>query len=157
MLLFLLWACAPSEDTATPSNTDPCEPGDAPTLEIGKGELSYTPMESDDGLIELVHGPQGGFHLALSLQATFLDDSGPAVGHITGSIDGEILADISPYLNFRCDGPQGVEVAWGALLVYDAQPTDLDGKETIITATVTDAAGTTLTATTTAIIFDPNL
>ena len=153
MVLLLLWACASSHAP----NTDPCEPGDAPTLEIGKGVLSYTPMESDYGLIELVHGPQGGFHLALTLRATFLDDSGPAIGHITGSIDGEILADIFPYLNFRCDELLEAEEAWGALLAYDALPEDLDGKETLIHATVTDAAGTLLTASTTAIIFDPSL
>lgn len=156
MILFWMLACATSDADVGKGN-DPCEPGDTPTLEIGKGDLSFTPMSENEGEIDLVHGPQGGFHVVIALRATFLDTSESAIGHLTGTLNGEVIADEYPYLVFRCNGPEGAEESWGALLVYDATPEELNGQETTINATVTDSGGREISATTNAFIIDPLL
>lgn len=155
MMLLWLLACAPEEEEVL--TQDPCAPGEPATLEIGKGERSYAPMESDDGVVQLVHGPQGGFHVVISLRATYLDDSRPVVVHMTGEVEGEKVADVMSYLTFRCNGTDRVLEAWGALLLFDATPEELDGRELLISATAMDAVGTVVTASTTALIIDPNL
>lgn len=142
--MLLLLACAPVEP-------DPCEPSASPTLEIGEGTSDYSPMGAE---IPLYHGPQGGYHLVLSFRATNLDDSGPAEGHLVGTVGGLPLADVVRFLNFRCDPTNGAEEAWGALLTYDALPEELDGQKTTIAATVTDASGTVATASVVVTIMD---
>ena len=146
MVLLWLLACAAAVDS-----DDPCEPGAPPTLEIGTGTFSFSPLGEE---IELEDGPQGGYHLILSFRATFLDDTAPSVGHLVGAVDGLPLADAVHYLNFRCQPEDGAEEAWGSLLSYDADPQDLVNRETTISVEITDARGTVATATTVVTIVD---
>ncbi len=66
----LLCACTASEGDTGTTGDDACAAGDAPTLTLGKGELEYTSL--DDSAAELIHGPQGGYHINIALQATDL-------------------------------------------------------------------------------------
>lgn len=109
-------------------------------------------------MVELFHGPQGGFHVVIALEAIFLELGDSRLsGHITGTIDGVILADTAPLLDFRCNPETDTLQSVGTLLIWDAQPEDLDGKTAQIEASVTDALGRVVTATAEATIFDPNL
>lgn len=106
LLWFLACAASEAEDSADESR---CEPGPQPTLEIGTGELSFSPLPSSGGRLELVQGPQGGIHAIVAFRARWLDSSAPVVTRIVSEVDGEILADVVPYLSFRCVGPQGLQ------------------------------------------------
>lgn len=145
-----LLACTPPEGA--------CAPGDAPVLQLGTGVEVFEPL--DDGAeVELVHGPQGGFHVVVSFRATHLDTrSGRRLaGRVTGRIDGELVADTTPNLEFRCQPDASSQDALGGLLVFASTPEALDGQTVDIHAEVTDEAGTTTTADLTALIHDPLL
>ncbi|HND28799.1 MAG TPA: hypothetical protein PKY30_13995 [Myxococcota bacterium] len=141
MWLLYVLACA-LEETRESAAEPPCEPGPTPTLEIGQGELSFTELLGENDAVELVFGPQGGVHVALALRATRLDDSAPVISQITGEVEGELLADVRPYLIFRCVGPDDIQEVWGAILVFSAPMAELEDREVFLRATVTDAAGT---------------
>ncbi len=152
MLLLWLLACASAGEEDSPG-VEPCEPGTLPTLEIGTGERSFSSIEEEDGELELVRGPQGGVHAVIAFRARMLDDSAPVVTRIVTEANGEILADVTPYLSFRCVGPDGIQEAWGAIMVFSSSDLDvLDGRSVRITATVTDVAGTVAHATVEALL-----
>ena len=62
------------EDTSVPVDTSPpphpCE-DKTPRIEIGTGELDFEVLE-DGAALEIIHGPQGGWHLVGSVQALYL-------------------------------------------------------------------------------------
>ena len=150
MLLTWLLACTP---TPPP---DPCAAGDTPELEIGTGEVAFEPLD-DDPVMELIHGPQGGYHVLVGLSARFLSIEGTVTGTIEGSIGGEVLARAAPYLELRCNGAEGASQSWGTRLIWDSTPEALNGQEAEISATLTDALGNSASANTTALIWDPTL
>ncbi|MCK6514100.1 hypothetical protein L6R46_03485 [Myxococcota bacterium] len=150
--LALLLACA--EDTPP---GDPCLPGEAPTLRLGTGELAYEALPEEGARFEIIHGPQGGVHALIGLAATYADASDLWTAQLTGRIDGAVAAEAFPYLEARCNGAAGELQTWGTLLVWELSPEALDGATAEIDATVTDAAGTTLSASITATLFDPTL
>lgn len=151
-----LWliGCAASGDGTLAG--DPCVPGDEATLELGTGETAFEPVEAG-GFVELVHGPQGGFHTYVGFAATGLDASSQWTAEIEGTLGGELLAESAPFLTMRCDHAEGRLEAWGTQLIWDAQPEDLDGQPITVTAWVTDASGLTLSDTIDLVIEDPLL
>jgi hypothetical protein len=128
-----------------------CEPGDDPQLTIGLGVGGYSPIP-DQGEFPLVHGPQGGYHLEIGLEATGIDASQLITGHMEGTIAGEQLAVNDPWLEFLCEG--GVLHSWGTRLIYDSTPEILDGKVTLVEASVTDLQGTLVSTSATYTIRD---
>ena len=146
-------------DAATPPG-DPCLPGPSPTLEIGTGDQGYLPMPDP---LEVVHGPQGGYHVVLAFEATYLDASAVVAGAVTGTLGGEVVATSQPYLELRCDPDTQTLVAWGTLLIYsngniaagDLSPEELDGEPTTIVATLTDSAGAAASGSADTTLFDP--
>ena len=150
--LGLLLACADE-----PPPGDPCLPGEAPTLRLGTGELAYEALPEQGASLEIIHGPQGGVHVLIGLAAAYADASDLWTAHLTGRIDGAVAAEAFPYLEARCNGAAGELQTWGTLLVWELSPEALDGATAEIDATVTDAAGTTLSASITATLFDPTL
>lgn len=154
-VVVLVAALAPGCDpTATPG--DPCSAGDAPELEVGKGGLSFSPMD-DGGTIELVHGPQGGYHVEVALRAKWIDASHTLLGRFEGEIDGQVLATADAWLDFRCNGEAGALDSFGTLLIWDAVPEDLDGRTATIRVEVTDASDRVVAASAETIIEDPLL
>lgn len=128
-----------------------CEPSDvAPTLELGKGETGYDAMGDGDGTIEVINGPQGGYHVEIGLEATGLDDSERWAVVLSGTAD-DFEASSSPYVTMRCNNETGTLQSWGHLLIWDLDltiedGTDLDGLVADIHGTATDAAGTVIEA-----------
>ncbi len=137
---------------------DPCLPGENPTLQLGHGELEYLELDTTGSTnVELIHGPQGGYHVNMALSATYLNaDTTWAVG-LTGTVDGVQMGDTRPLATMRCNPGQGALHAWSLLLIWDATPEELHGKSADIEATIVDSAGTELSTTATIEIWDPSL
>ncbi len=146
-----------TQDTSS-EDEDPCTPGAHPTLRVGFGGLEYQDLDpSGDDLAELIHGPQGGYHINMALAATGLDSSTPWAIELEGTIDGQPIGDTRPLATMRCNRAEDELQAWGLLLIWDAVPADLHDRMTEVTATVVDSAGTSLSATGTVRIWDPEL
>jgi len=127
----------------------------APGLELGGGTTAFDLLEPG-ATIELVHGPQGGYHLELGLRATGLDSSDLAAATLEGTVDGSVMAVSSPWLQFRCNPATGTYDAWPTNLIYDTEdPASLDNVNTDITAVLVDAAGVEFSASLTLTIDDP--
>jgi len=148
----LLSACA-GDGNATDSGApvDPCEASSSPTLDIGLGYIGYEAIDEGDAF-PLIHGPQGGFHLEIGLFATGIAADELVSGEMHGYVDGVELASAFPRLDLRCV-TSGRE-SYGTLLVYNAQPEELDQKETRITVSVTGTDGSVVETEGTYIIDD---
>ena len=101
--------------------------------------------------------PSTALVLLTGLAATYADASELWTAQLTGHIDGVLAAEAYPYLEARCNGAAGELQTWGTFLVWELSPEALDGATAEIDAEVTDAAGTALTASLTASLFDPTL
>jgi hypothetical protein len=133
-----------------------CEPsGEKPTLELGKGTSEYLGMDAAGGGIEVIHGPQGGYHVDLGLEARYLDPSSDWTVRLTGEA-GDASAESTPFVTMRCNQQVGRLQSWGQRLIWDVEGPDLDGRTAAITAVVTDAAGTELSAEVTVELFYPD-
>lgn len=137
---------------------EPCMPGDAPTLELGQGEAAFMSF-ADGATLELVHGPQGGVHTFMALEARYVDASVELEGNLRGYLDGVQVGASYPYLNFRCQAATqelaGGWQVWGLLLIWDAPPEDLHLQSVHIEAEFTDASGVVVSASKDAILHDP--
>ncbi len=152
-LLFSLLACVPEEEPPA----DPCTGGPAPELAIGTGEYEYAGLDSVDAELELIHGPQGGYHVLIGFDARYMDTSDPSSAEILGWIDGDPIGDAYPWIDWRCNAAAETQQIWGLFLIWDAEPEDLHGRTAEIETTVTDSAGQVSTASATITITDPNL
>lgn len=132
LLLAFASACTgESDDPATdaPETTDvgwedaPCNDG-ASSVTLGHFEgLSFTPLD-DPGAAQLVHGPQGGWHLELDLRVT----GAPRAVHTSWTVvDPESGLDLTnghPGRDIGLIG-DGSEV-WGCSGTYDDLPVEFD-------------------------------
>ena len=144
------------EDTAPPG--DPCLPGDDPWLMVGEGEAAFSEFQPGDP-VELVHGPQGGYHVTLAIRAGYLDNSAPWIVRLAAVVEGEVLAESVPYANAFCNPSAAALDAWNLLLIFDEglEPEDLHGRLAVIEASVTDPQVVVVEATTELTIHDPAL
>ena len=153
-------ASEPNEDLAATSNTsaepdpeDPCLAGGEPSLEIGQGDTAFASFE-DGATLELIHGPQGGVHVVIALQAVNIDASEELDAVLRGYVDAVQLGASYPYLNMRCNTEAGGLQSWNLLLIWDALPEQLHLQTIHIEAEITDASGTLVSASKDAVIHD---
>ena len=113
-MILLALACTRS---TTDSAADGCALGPEPALTIGAGEVGYE--ELPDGPVELIHGPQGGYHVVLALDAVHfpLDEQLTAV--LSGTVAGEEIAHTEPFVTLRCNPASGTQQAWNLFLILD--------------------------------------
>lgn len=64
-LLLLLWGCSAGKDSDPSETEDPCF-ADAPSILIGDGAATFTPL-ADGASLTMTHGPQGGWHMLASV------------------------------------------------------------------------------------------
>ncbi|MBA2320187.1 MAG: hypothetical protein H0V89_03440 [Deltaproteobacteria bacterium] len=148
----VLAGCGATKDGGTGAGASGCEPGSGPTVTIGTGERGFEPMPDE---VELVHGPQGGYHVVVAFDAQLLDASEVVFGVVDGTIDGEVVATSEPYLDMRCNPDTGTLQASGVLLIYPLTPEALADQPTRITATLTDSFGGVATGSVETTIVDP--
>jgi hypothetical protein len=67
--LLALWGCAPAAE----------DEGAAPSLALGQGSVAFTPLEEDR--VEVVFGPQGGWHVEPAVRGWGLDVEGLVLGY----------------------------------------------------------------------------
>jgi hypothetical protein len=124
-----------------------CLPGEGEAeLVIGKGLHEYQDIDDGGRSSELIHGPQGGFHIDLALQARHLDASDAWSATLVGSLDDEVMATARPYLWATCETEADALRAWGVRLIWNAVPEQLHDRLVDVDVEVIDAAGTALTA-----------
>lgn len=139
--LILLAGCTTKEgDTSSTKATgNACSAGADPQIVAGHGELSYEEFDSGaDTNVELIHGPQGGFHSTIAVRGTHLDLKTAYHIRLVGTIDGVEMGWGTPYSLFRCNHHAGAQDYTGGLLIWDAQPEDLHGKAANLDITVLD-------------------
>ena len=124
-----------------------CLPGEGePELLVGKGLHEYQDIDEGGRTSELIHGPQGGFHIDLALQARHLDASDAWSAILVGYLDDVATATARPYLWATCEVEADALQTWGVRLIWNARPEDLDDQLVDVDVEVIDAAGTTLQA-----------
>lgn len=164
LLPFLLLACGEdkpaSEDTAVTEAavpSDPCLPGDEPTLEVGHGELGFESLGDGSTESELIHGPQGGYHTNIAISATGLDGSHHWTVELEGWIGNDRVGHTFPIAKMRCNRADDALQAWSLLLIWDGVPSELHGQTADIIATVEDPSGTMISAEQSLVIWDSEL
>jgi len=141
-----------------PSESDKaCNDGGDPTLEIGTGETAFVPLDGELPDLELVHGPQGGYHLLLGFEATNMDGDHFFSIAATGSIDGELLAVSERWTSLSCDTERKKLHGYNFFLIYDAEPEDLHDQVTDIAVSLRDNDAKQASAELRARIVDPTL
>ena len=150
---------ASSDTGSAPAATedDPCLPGDAPTLEVGHGELGFESLGDGTTQSELIHGPQGGYHTNIAISATHLDASHHWTVELEGWIGNEMVGHTFPIAKLRCNRADDALQAWSLLLIWEAEPAELHGQTADIIVTTEDASLTQITAEQSLVIWDPEL
>ena len=131
-----------------------CAPPD-PAIQLGTGELAFEPRSPGDE-IEVIRGPQGGYHLLGSMQVRDvepgnrdrLDD--PSNPLTTFTVwDGEV--SLAPYSAYRQGLAESDDATWthemiGRLVILDiADDDDIVGKTLRFEVALEEASGLTLT------------
>ena len=124
-----------------PSDADAGFIGDAgpPELSVGTGEEAFAPLMNGD-VLELIHGPQGGWHVVVSarMSGVELDGARLIIEVRSGEAGSEetVLARISLALLARRldrDGPSYLKL--DNLLIFDvASPSEIADREVIVRA-----------------------
>lgn len=127
MMVLMLLACG-----------DPCSAGPNPTLELGLGRDTYQAV-SDGDVAPVVQGPQGGYHIDLAVETTYLNDKDPASAAVSGRIEGELVAQGQPWFQVECDGD--VQHATGMRLFVEAIPEDIAGLSMLVEIIAEDSRG----------------
>lgn len=140
--LIALVGCA--ED---PGNTPDLEPA----LEIGAGEIAFVPLATGD-VVEIIHGPQGGYHFTVSMRVQGIDAGDPdhldaennPVTVFSAFRDG-VRVDLQQSTFQQGIDPSaepGVYEMLGRRLILDiTDDAELDGATCLIRVDVTDSTG----------------
>jgi len=118
-----------------------CAPGEGSSLEIGTGHSAFVPLAGNAPELELVYGPQGGFHTDMALRARFLDPAEEWEGRFVGTLDGEMWAESQGQFDMRCNPEFDALDLWAVRLVWDALPDELHDQLVAISVEVIDSAG----------------
>ncbi len=152
---FLLLAASVGLTGCDPASVDACaEAGALPgVLEIGTGWDSFDPIEDGD-IVAVSWGMQGGLHVYGSLQVGgvvqgLLGDSqanDPIVAFYI-LLDGELFGGYGAYQRHLTEDEDGVlSIIGDELVLNNWDPAVVNGLEVILTATIIDGCGRTLTA-----------
>jgi len=128
MMAIALTACSNSTKDSAAEWGDPCEPGSETQLEIGHGELRFESIDGVDTQVELIHGPQGGYHSNIALRAMYIDPDITYKLKLSGTIEGTVMGETVPWLTFRCSRAANALQSTGSFLIWDAQPEELHGR-----------------------------
>lgn len=108
-------------------------------VELGTGDTSFVDL-IDGGTIELVHGPQGGYHVWASCRIFGFDPNGRIVHYVVETPDGTVLAETSLALMTRWLTPdEGGWMRVGDRVIFDITgPADVVGDTVILRVALED-------------------
>lgn len=118
-------------------------------IELGTGTASYEPIPDTGGELELVGGPQGGFHVFVTARIYGIDTiegatlTFDATDTTTGANVGTPTVIGIQETRITREGDRWVK-AGDFLILHDSAPDSVRGLELDIRAHVVDAAGTTM-------------
>jgi len=132
-----VWSCASSSspDASLDARVEP-------SLEIGGGLESYVELPPTGGELELVHGPQGGWHVNLSLRLRGIEPTAHS-WRVERTEDARALAFFALGTRegsfvLRGDALERV----GELVIFDVTgPGDVVGRDVHVEASVRDVGG----------------
>lgn len=140
-------ATTASASTSTGSEPLPpeyCPAGVEPSLELGHGEMVFTPV--DDDIAQIIHGHQGGYHVVLGLRGRGFDLSDWGDGHLRATVGGNVVADHTTIVVMNCDeGGDYSEALW-INLIFKADVEQIRGQLADVEATFSDVSGQSVTA-----------
>ncbi len=143
LLAILLGASCANDDTTTPITPDAGFGGDA-QLQVGTGDFAFVPVAEGDP-VAIVLGPQGGYHIFISLRARGINNSGLRME--VGVLDAETRTSLSAETSIR-GRMSPAEDDWvfrPALLgILDVPPQQIHGTDVILWGRVRDANGTVI-------------
>lgn len=143
--LVALVACGGEEAPGEPAT---CDGGGAPSLALGDGgRTDFTPL--GDGASIPIESYNGSYVVYIELWTSGLDTTDPMTVVVRTSVDGGPTADALGQQQLLCDEEigNGWTGVWAPLpgdLQTEAAAQAADGAPVVITATVTDALGTTV-------------
>ncbi len=126
-----------------------------PTLEIGGGLESYVELPPTGGELELVHGPQGGWHVNLSLRLRGIEPTSHS-WRVERSEDARALAAFELGTREGSFVPRGDALERvGELVILDViGPEEVVGRDVHVSASVRDLGGVSIEASLDARIVD---
>lgn len=141
-------ACAITSCGAQPEQSDAAIDADeTPSLEIGTGLEAYEPLPDEAPTLEIVHGPQGGYHIYLSMRVVGLEPE-MLVWRVVRERDASVLANLElgarPGTFVPAQGALERVGDWVVLAVNS--PADVTMDALRVEARVTSRSGVTATA-----------
>ena len=139
-LILGLISCANNGTSSSSSNQfQACSAGPSPSIEVGHGELRFETFDQAENTpVELIHGPQGGYHSTIAVRAAHLDPDRSYIIDLVGVIDGLELGGGTPLAQFRCNYAAEAQEFKGGLLVWDSVPEELHDKRATVNVYVID-------------------
>jgi hypothetical protein len=126
---------------------DPCLPG---RMEIGSGAFSFQELVPGNEEVELIHGPQGGYHVfgGVKVQAVPIDPGVTLLFHFrpvdtcTDIMLPKAKTPIQVGENAFRNAGDGWLATYGYFVILDTtMPDDLNGNRYVLGVEMTDAAG----------------
>jgi hypothetical protein len=127
----------------------------APRVELGTGEVSFVPIAESGATLELVHGPQGGYHVLVSVRVWDLDlDRVSLVYEVSA---GTRALSRTPFVleasRFAREGDHVVRTGDFAILDVTG-PEDVAGQDVLVRVTATADDGSSATDARTVTVVD---
>lgn len=148
-----LLACA---EGPTEGEPDAAPDVPAPRVELGTGDLSFVALPETDPTLELVHGPQGGYHVHLSVRLWQLAPDRLSLTYQVVRPGGAQLARVPLLLDSARFVREGDHLMrYGDLAILDiATADDVVGDTVIVRVSATAADGASATDERTVTIVD---
>jgi hypothetical protein len=138
-LALVVGACG----TASETTAVDAGPVAAPELQLGTGKDSFEPL-AEGQTVELIHGPQGGWHIWGSLRARGLASPLTVVYAVALADTGEVLSSTTYEIEPLAAGSWSL---WAGLIGYVPEPERVAKQPVALSMQVTDARGVQLGAT----------
>jgi hypothetical protein len=131
----LLFACSPPPPGGDDGGSDG---GPIPSaVEVGSGSISFVPLTDGDP-VDIIKGPQGGYHIWMSLRASKqLDPKLIAVKYIVTELDGGEISLNASRLNLQANGDTN---DWYGLQGLLPNPAAVSGREVLLRIEAEDSA-----------------
>lgn len=127
----------------------------APWAEIGTGLMAYETLPEEDATLELVFGPQGGWHVHLSMRVHDFEPTGLTY-EVTRVRDGRVVALLPIGVREGTFVRRGDAIERvGDFAIFDiTDPAEVTGEEVLVRATLYDASTRSIEDSVRAVIVD---